>query len=154
RALWALEEPRASFASTFMGTSIEGGPQHGSRGRTRHRGIPLFGPGFSLGVGGRGRARLHVELGQDPADVVLDRLRPDEEPLPDLGVRQTEGQEREDFLLPRAEELAPAWTGRSGDSERAEHRSRRVDVAGGAETLERRERRARGGPRRFRAVIG
>src|SRR5262249_8916051 len=69
------------------GPLVEDGLQDDTRGRTLHRGIPLFGPVFSprrkgdegsglaaRRVSGGCRARLDVELREDPPYMVLDGL--------------------------------------------------------------------------------
>ena len=57
----------------------------------------LIGAAHGLG------ARARVELGQDGGDMMLDGLRRGREPLGDLGVAQSFGQQQQDLELARGE---------------------------------------------------
>ena len=97
----ALSPSNAAPLSNLPGT-IRLDDSRARRGPA-HRGEPLFLVGFFGGVSQRPRHRFSAtaqsELGQDAADMVLDRLRADEQPAADLRVGQAVAEEFEHLTL-------------------------------------------------------
>jgi hypothetical protein len=87
-------------------------------------------------VRGRLRSVAEAELRQDARDVVLGCSPADVEPLRDLGVRASFGQERQDLGLALRQRPVALREAPRGGSELSEYGRRSVGVPGCAETLE------------------
>src|SRR5215211_7755722 len=104
------------------------------------RGNPLFRGQMSYGEGRRLASALQIELGEYVADVMLDRLRRDEEPRGDLPVGQTFAKQGEDLVLAAGETAMCVWPSSCRlDPPLPEQRCGGVGVSSGAQLLEGRE---------------
>src|SRR6266545_6932230 len=83
-------------------------------------------PQVEQGEGGCLGAAANSELGEDVADVVAGRLGADEQPLGDLGVGESLGDEPEDLLLPLAQLVHSPRAGAAADPELAQESGRPI----------------------------
>ena len=86
-------------------------------------------------AGGFG-AVAQPQFGQDVADVVLDRLAADEEPLGDLRVGQPLAEQLEDFVLAFGERLSRSPGRRDLQAEAPQQGGGGIDTPGGLQQLE------------------
>ena len=88
------------------------------------------------GVGGRLGPVAQAELGQQVADVVLDRLAGDEQPLGDLGVGQAGPDQLQDLGLAPGQGADPLGAGPDRRPERPQQGPGGDGVAGRLQPLE------------------